>query len=234
MRDAMNDFLQASQLRDEARRLLRYRVPVIVAVLCNFALLIRFPLVHSYSQTQSAPPSPAATAQAVPGPSPPPAASAVDPPPPHAALAVSSAAAPTAAAGPEFDVAQASRQLADTAQRLGVRIATSRWAQTLGASLARSSDESQQERSAPTPAPSIHPSLVLRNRSDNGGSVTFLVNGRRCELGPGEAHEFAADQPGWQIQFHRGDAFGNEERTLTKGRYEFIVTDQGWALETCP
>jgi hypothetical protein len=75
--------------------------------------------------------------------------------------------------------------------------------------------------------------LTLRNLRDNGGSVSFLVNGRRCELGPGEAHEFS-DEPAWRIQYHRGDGFENEEHTLAGGHYAFVVTAEGWVLEARP
>jgi hypothetical protein len=233
----MNDFLQASQLRDEARRLLRYRVPLTLAVLCNLVLLIRFPFARS--QTNAAPPPPPAAAQVASDllpPNPPPAVAPADRPALPAAAAVPTApdvSPPQAVNIGTADIADASRRLAHATQRGLVQVATSPWAQTLRASFAHWSAERQRERAAPAPVPPPRQALTLRNLRDNGGPVRLLVNGRICELGPGEAHEFT-NEPAWVVQFHRGEDFGDEQRTLTGGSYDFIVTDQGWALQTRP
>ena len=78
---------------------------------------------------------------------------------------------------------------------------------------------------APTPQ-----GLTLRNALENGGPVSFLVNGRVYELLPGEAHEFSTGES-WDVQFHRGESLGNEQRLLSRGIYRFVVTDRGWDLE---
>jgi hypothetical protein len=60
--------------------------------------------------------------------------------------------------------------------------------------------------------------------------VSCLVNGRVCELWPGEAHEFTVGDT-WDVQFHRGESLANERRLLSRGVYRFVVTDHGWDLE---
>ena len=70
----------------------------------------------------------------------------------------------------------------------------------------------------------------MRNPSDSGGAVSFKVNGRVCELWPGEAHVFTLGDT-WDIQYHRGGSFGNARRQLAQGVYRFVVTDHGWDLE---
>jgi hypothetical protein len=72
--------------------------------------------------------------------------------------------------------------------------------------------------------------MAVRNPLENGETVRFLVDQRLCELQPGEAHWFAPQQQ-WHVQFHRGGEFGDVDRVVTEGVYQFSATDQGWGLE---
>ena len=71
--------------------------------------------------------------------------------------------------------------------------------------------------------------VIIRNPLENNGPVRFLVNGRMCDLHPGEAHQFPY-APTWVVEFHRGASFGNARRTLTRGAYEFLASSTGWEL----
>lgn len=71
--------------------------------------------------------------------------------------------------------------------------------------------------------------LAICNPAGNGETVRFLVNGRLCELQPGEAHYYAPGDE-WLIQFHPGGDFDDVERTLQRGTYQFIVTPYGWDI----
>lgn len=237
----MSNFLQASQLRNEARRLLRYRMPLMLAVLCNFLLLIRFPFAHS--QTEAGPlPAPAtvprgsdASLPDTPTPdtptpdTPTPNTPTLNGPTPngptdHPAHPTRHIDAP--------DTANATGRTTGATQRDLVRTGASRWVQTLRTSFARWRD-GLEPKPASAPARPAHSELTLRNPRGNDGPVSLLVNSRLCTLGPGEAHAFT-DGSAWVVQFHRGGTFGNAELTLTSGRYDFVVTDHGWTLAARP
>ncbi len=86
----------------------------------------------------------------------------------------------------------------------------------------------EETASAPTATePPQH--LELENPSDSGGSVRFLIDGRLCTLLAGESHRFSSDVPHC-VRFHRGGDNGDEEISLTGGRFQFSVTDEGWKL----
>ena len=270
----MYEFVQAGELRGEARRLLRYRFPLILAVLVNFVFLVRMPIAGMRAET--APPQkvrddrpgahgphrPAQRRGAVPAstpqtrtsrshrPRPPPRCAeqtrpADTPPSPRSAgvspFSFTSAWGPTGqrlfarwstplrqsdpAATPPVDATpERRRPLRSRSPRLsGAR--TSSASHDLTATLPAS-----QPASPPTGVASPPTGLTIRNALENEGPVSFLVNGRVCELQPGEAHEFAAGTS-WTVQFHRGESFGNAEQTLAPGVFRFVVTDQGWDLE---
>ena len=71
--------------------------------------------------------------------------------------------------------------------------------------------------------------FVLHNPKRNGGEVSCLVNGKEYLLRPGQSHQFT-DGPTWLVEFHRGGDFGNAERVLASGSFEFTVTDGGWDI----
>ena len=75
----------------------------------------------------------------------------------------------------------------------------------------------------------LPPRTELRNPPGTGGEIRFLVDGTIYTLGAGSTLEFPGEQPRL-VQFHRGDDFGNAERTLHPGVFEFHVTEQGWEL----
>ncbi len=69
--------------------------------------------------------------------------------------------------------------------------------------------------------------VTLHNAMKNAETIRFLIDHRLCELRPGELHQFPhADK--WLIQYHRGGEFGNIERVLLPGVYEFVATEHGW------
>jgi hypothetical protein len=72
--------------------------------------------------------------------------------------------------------------------------------------------------------------LTIRNLPGNEVPVRFLVNGRIYSLLPGESHSFA-DGTSWDLQYHHGGAFGNARQTLNPGDYQFVVGNTGWSLE---
>jgi hypothetical protein len=289
----MYEFIQAGELRAEAKRLLRYRLPLILAILVNFAFLVRAPIAGM--RAENAPPQNVETT--TPEPTGPTAAART----PRSSARVSAAnqnathqhvkVAPAAAAAASVPNQLAPPTTSPSPRSAGVSpfSFTSAWGPTGQRLFARWSVPLRQ--SAPAPAPAVlprsnaapdsttaprttatpeplvatqtapalpsHPNdgpktlpapqpaspptvgaspptaLTIRNARENEGPVSFLVNGRVCELQPGEAHEFAAGTS-WNVQFHRGESFGNAEQTLGPGTFCFVVTDQGWDLEAAP
>ena len=72
--------------------------------------------------------------------------------------------------------------------------------------------------------------LAIGNYSQNGVPVSFLLDGRVYTLHPGESHLFPLGTS-WNIQFHRGGALGNISEPLTPGKYQFVVGADGWTLQ---
>ncbi|MHB0955562.1 MAG: hypothetical protein ACYC0X_04210 [Pirellulaceae bacterium] len=271
----MYEFLQPDELRTEAKQLLRYRLPLILAVLVNFLFVVRLPLAQMRAESAvplrvqidaPAPPGPAASTP-LPRRDAPRDASIADAPPATAA----------ALSPPSVDVSPfaSTRTWRMTAQRL-IRRWSAPWRETIAALIGdrlqrpapkadtlSAAEPSAAEISAAElllveppapahavdlpPAPRHDPTpisepvvdapapvqLTMRNAQENEGPVIFLVDGRVCELQPGEAHEFAAGTS-WRVQFHRGGSFGNVERTLAPGNYRFVITHQGWDLTGSP
>jgi hypothetical protein len=74
--------------------------------------------------------------------------------------------------------------------------------------------------------------IVLRNPSDSGGGIRFLMGTQLHELQPGDELHFTPGEA-LHLRFHRGEAFGNAEHMLqAAGLYEFVPTQQGWVLST--
>ena len=220
-RATMNEFPEVGDLEIEARRLLRYRIPLILAVCVNFFLLVRVPtarLAVAHSDASSA------GSSAMAGP-----------------LVQPSLTRPSQLRAVEQEIAVPGTESAEhaSAALLAALVPADLWTTTLPQFEAALRQQQPAVRAylqralswrppiEPPPAPR---GLTLRNALENGGPVRFLVNGRAQELWPGEAHEFAAGVS-WDVQFHRGDAFGNQQRTLAPGDDRFVVTDQGWDLE---
>ncbi len=281
----MYEFIQAGELRAEAKRLLRYRLPLILAVLVNLVFLVRAPIAGMRAET--APPQNVETTTSEPtGPTSPartPRSSArVNATNRNTQVAPSAAAVtsvPNKLAPPNISPSLRSAGVSPfsftstwgtTGQRLFARwsvplrqsapapaqvvlpqsnatpdtTTTSRSTATpeplaaTQAAPAPPANQSDLPKTLPAPQPAFPPTVVaspptaltIRNARENEGPVSFLVNGRVCELQPGEAHEFAAGTS-WIVQFHRGESFGNAEQTLGPGVFHFVVTDQGWDLE---
>jgi hypothetical protein len=269
----MYEFIQAGELRAEAKRLLRYRLPLILAVLVNFVFLVRAPIARMRAET--APP------QKVPTTAPQPTGPTTRAQSPRSGARVDATnqnikVAPSAAAAAPAPSNLAPPTTPPSPRSAGVSpfSFTSAWGPTGQRLFARWSTPLRQSGPATAPvvtpkttatpepltathaapAPPAHPhdltatlpasqpaspstgvaspptGLTIRNARENEGPVSFLVNGRVCELQPGEAHEFAAGTS-WTVQFHRGESFGNAEQTLGPGIFCFVVTVQGWDLE---
>ncbi|MHB8969330.1 MAG: hypothetical protein ACYC3X_03900 [Pirellulaceae bacterium] len=259
----MDELIQADELRGEVRQLLRFRVPLLMAVLVNFAFLVRVPAMQLWAE--AAPPPEAATlvpavasptmhhqapllcplghaasqeTETIPGESAVPAPSAA--PPGVSPFAVANAlgravqrlvAQGFAPSGQNNSAANSGRGAEPVAMPDATGMAdpaavpnTTMVVEPPAASHAGASPLPYQVDSPPT-------GLTIRNASENKETVRFLINGRVCELQPGEAHDFAAGTA-WNVKFHRGESFGNAQQTLVPGIYRFVVTDQGWDLES--
>jgi hypothetical protein len=73
------------------------------------------------------------------------------------------------------------------------------------------------------------PPLNIHNPAETAATLSFLVNGELCTLGPGEHQEFRGGAS-WQIDFHRGGNFPDAHRVVDQGRYRFSATSHGWEL----
>lgn len=72
--------------------------------------------------------------------------------------------------------------------------------------------------------------VVIRNAASSEASVFFLISGTtECELAPGEV-KVLNETTDVVVEFDRGGKFGTSTQELSKGTYEFTVTDQGWKL----
>jgi hypothetical protein len=70
--------------------------------------------------------------------------------------------------------------------------------------------------------------VVLANPANNGGPVTYLIDGQAGSIEAGEMQ--SVDQEGAVIRFDCGGGFGVLTHTLARGSYRFDVTDRGWKL----
>jgi hypothetical protein len=78
--------------------------------------------------------------------------------------------------------------------------------------------------------PSQASTLTIENPPQNGVPVCFLVDARAYTLHPGESHMFPLGSA-WDLQFHRGGAFGNTRESLSPGTYQFVVSAEGWTVQ---
>lgn len=234
-RATMNKYREVDELEVETRRLLRWRVPLLLAVVVNFALLIRVPYSRGWVEASSRHTNESTVSAA---------AVTVEP-----SCLPPGTHAPANPAEPDWIKLLTSLKAVSMAKMPDLRQELARWfswqpSWNFAAAPSPASHSGDIEEPAavpesptsvepppldPTPAAAAPTSLTLRNAPESGGAVVCLVNGRVCELRPGEAHQFPADQP-WDVRFHRGDSFGNEHRNLGPGTYQFIVTDLGWEL----
>jgi len=72
--------------------------------------------------------------------------------------------------------------------------------------------------------------LTISNRQQNGVPVSFLVDGRVYTLHPGESHLFPVGTS-WELQFHRGGPFGTTRESFPPGTYQFVAGPEGWTLQ---
>ena len=265
----MNEFLEVNELQTEAKRLLHCRVPLVVAVVVNFVLLVRVPLTRMPAETVVPPASGGTVAEAgelswkTPSPLtaisqeiealPAELAPSVQMAVPAELVAVSEppVSLPLTeplASPPESRVPQRLAQWADWLLQF---VPSARTAIATPPQIVVEPAEPIAEPASSMPAPGDSPAtdatpsplanepdhtasapqgLTLRNSLENGGPVSFLVNGRVYELLPGEAHEFSTGES-WDVKFHRGESLGNDQRTLRRGVYRFIVTEHGWDLQ---
>ena len=82
------------------------------------------------------------------------------------------------------------------------------------------------------PFPSEKPTLSLLrlvNPGETGGEVHYAVDGTPFSLRPGEYHELRQGAA-LQVEFHRGDDYGDANLVLREGVYIFRVGSTGWEL----
>lgn len=79
------------------------------------------------------------------------------------------------------------------------------------------------------PAKADPPALVLANSSESPVPFHFVLDDQVMTLAPGETLRLPVSGPR-KLQFHRGGEFGEAERELESGEFEFRVTRQGWRL----
>ncbi|NLX55789.1 MAG: hypothetical protein GXY58_11800 [Planctomycetaceae bacterium] len=200
----MNKHVETSNLEIEARRMLRYRLPLALAVLINAALLARVPLLQMRADGPSAAASMIVTADAGHG------RLTAPPLPPARHRTVQLIAAETPE--PASPDPPAGPPVADPP----------------------SPPPAPAPIASPAPEPAVPPvpqTLVLHNVPQSGGPVRFVVNGQVYELMPGESREFTTGSS-WDVQFHRGESFGDARRQLACGVYSFVITEQGWDLQS--
>jgi hypothetical protein len=82
-----------------------------------------------------------------------------------------------------------------------------------------------QESLPASPSPTR---LVIRNATESGKAVHFLVNERAFALLPGEKIELTGRR--WLVRFHRGGEYGDAAYALWPGSYEFAVGKGGWDI----
>ncbi|MFN0017766.1 MAG: hypothetical protein ACKVP0_05860 [Pirellulaceae bacterium] len=72
--------------------------------------------------------------------------------------------------------------------------------------------------------------LRLVNPRETGGEIHYEVDGASYSLLPGQFHQIPQGGE-HEIEFHRGDNFGDVRLVLRKGVYVFAVGTIGWQLE---
>ncbi len=130
-------------------------------------------------------------------------------------------------------------QLAEVAKRLGD------WSRTVGRDVADDSpavpsgredrrvdsiDEAHDELAEGLVEPSDSTAIQITNPSDHEYAVSFLLNKQVATLQPGQTLTHPAAPA--TIHFDRGGTLGDVQRELVSGRYQFVVSEAGWALET--
>ena len=251
----MHEFMQGNELKTQAKRLLGFRFPLLLVLLINVVLLARVPSAAD-SAAPDQPLSPEATDQTSAVTAEPAAASSPDA---HVLPQATNETAQTTAAptGPAADSnipavpdpSQPTFQLAWNTWRQAAQQDLQRYSAAVGWTwrhARRAADNLRQQhaellaahrvRHTPlsSPARGDAPTrLTLANPLENSGLVQLLVNGEFCQLAPGMSQQFpAADH--WRIQFHRGGEFGEVDRTVAPGSYEFTVSSAGWQLQAAP
>lgn len=260
----MNQSNSAHELEMATTRMLRWRIPLFVALIINIAVLTRLAFAPAGAVAALPVPQPKSVVQSVvqPGGALPTADTpAVGLPVPSASAAPTTASADAAAPAeptPQTDLSAMHRS--DSSAPLSADFATAvvepraftatsdgsttaahpaplpmtdympdwtdladRWWPVLEAT-------AQAALQAAASQPSQAGELTIGNVSQNGAPVSFLVEGRVYTLHPGESHQFPLGTS-WNIQFHRGGAFGNTSAELTPGKYQFVVGTTGWALQ---
>jgi hypothetical protein len=71
--------------------------------------------------------------------------------------------------------------------------------------------------------------IVIRNGSNKGVPVAFVVDNHDEELNDGQAHTISSSGK-HTIEFDRGGDRGVARYELTSGLYSFVVTNNGWDL----
>lgn len=252
----MNPSNPAVELQNATSRLLRCRLPLLFALLVNIVVVARWPLVQlgavdplpaSIRAVAPAPPSPGQpnalaapqsnTPESAPSASPPAIAESTSSTPPSESTEVAAGESVTVqeAQSPTTETEIADPQansVTDTTEKSAPldhdpsvtpsERATDQWWPAI-----ESAWKSLQASTATKPSTT---GLTLRNLPDNDVPVRFLVNGRVYNLLPGESHSFAIGTA-WDLQYHRGGAYGNAHQTLDAGDYQFVVGSTGWTLE---
>lgn len=85
-----------------------------------------------------------------------------------------------------------------------------------------------QEPLPPSEKPNLS-LLRLVNPGETGGEVHYAVDGTPYSLSPGEYHELPRGAA-LQVDFHRGEDYGDANLVLREGVYIFRVGSTGWEL----
>lgn len=211
----MNQTNTAIELKNATRRILRWRFPLIIALLANIGMVARTVTLPGGAEASQ----PAAATVAFGHRSPLVDVARHDQPPqptlPTVPLATERPSTPS------VPVNATTFNAADFVPDLTLLAA--RWWPTI---------ESTAEAAAQLAAAHLplNGELTVSNVQQNGLPVTFLVDGRVYTLHPGESHMFPAGTA-WNLQFHRGGTFGTTQQALTPGAYQFVVDSTGWSLQ---
>lgn len=84
----------------------------------------------------------------------------------------------------------------------------------------------------PTPksgGPASAKGLTIINPVNSGGAIRFLIDDQVVSLAPGESRTLPGETAR-KVRFHRGGTFGAAAYSLSAGRYQFQITQQGWTL----
>lgn len=82
--------------------------------------------------------------------------------------------------------------------------------------------------------PGSQSSVRIRNPSNSGGGVSFVVEGKsEINLAPGDS-QYLGERNAYLVEFDRGANFGTFRRELVAGTYDFVVTENGWDLQRVP